>query len=732
MAIYHFHAAKGQKGKHSARAKSEYITREGKYQQDAAEVLAKGSGNMPEWAQNVRAYWQAADENERANGRLFRQYELSLPRELTLEQQHELAVELIQEVTNAPEGRLPYSYAIHKGEGHNPHLHLMVSERVNDGIERTPETWFKRASKAEPEKGGAIKAESLERKERLIELRASWAGMANAALERAGQDARIDHRSLLDQGIDREPMPHIGPAALQMEERGIATKKGQKALEATERNEKRSRQAERSPERAGDSGAGRTVSTEHSGPGGRFEARNSSEAGRTQPDGYSRSEGHSGASGGRPGLETAIAGGRERGEGSSGRPATGKSHRGAEDLPDGRVRVDFSRDSSLDRILFLGNGVQRKGQSAAKGGEHMVLHREKHGELATGRGERHSEAAALGGSSGTEDRTSTTADRTTEAVRNQIRAMGCKSFEIGVREQETGKMMNREMTAEKLLEAVPWLKRMNAQGNDIYIRPGRTEARALVLVDDIDGTTIDAMKERGVSPACVVQTSYKNLQAWVSVGVKPMTDAEKTEVAKILAKEFGADPASADGRHYGRLGGFTNRKPEHLRDGGYPYVLCKESSGRHAEKGEQLRAWAERKVDEQEQAKKRAEMALERTEAIKTAKAHMYRYKTSPDEAYKGFMQEWLTALEAKGEKPDWSKGDYAVSCRMLSSGEYSPVEVAQAIEDHSPDIPARKGEHAADYARRTVEAAERNPKVQEARVKAAERHQSRGPSMGR
>jgi hypothetical protein len=36
-------------------------------------------------------------------------------------------------------------------------------------------------------------------------LRASWADHTNAALREAGHDARVDHRSLAAQGIDREP-----------------------------------------------------------------------------------------------------------------------------------------------------------------------------------------------------------------------------------------------------------------------------------------------------------------------------------------------------------------------------------------------------------------------------------------------------------------------------------------------------------------------------------------------
>ena len=39
--------------------------------------------------------------------------------------------------------RLPYTLAVHRGDGENPHAHLMFSERVNDGIERSREQWFR-------------------------------------------------------------------------------------------------------------------------------------------------------------------------------------------------------------------------------------------------------------------------------------------------------------------------------------------------------------------------------------------------------------------------------------------------------------------------------------------------------------------------------------------------------------------------------------------------------------
>ena len=57
--------------------------------------------------------------------------------------------------------------------------------------------------------------------------RAAWAAYTNRALEAAGQPALVDHRSYKRQGIDKIPSVHLGPAASQMEKRGIRTDKGE-------------------------------------------------------------------------------------------------------------------------------------------------------------------------------------------------------------------------------------------------------------------------------------------------------------------------------------------------------------------------------------------------------------------------------------------------------------------------------------------------------------------------
>ena len=227
MAIFHLDVKTGTRGGgQSSSAKYDYLGREGRYAKDADELEYRESGNLPAWAEeDPRAYWEAADEHERANGRLFQQVEVALPVELDERQRRELAGSFAERLTK--EERLPYTLAIHRGgeAGENPHMHLVISERANDGLERSAEQWFKRANGKHPERGGAKKSRTMMDKHWIAQTREVWEQEANRALQRAGRQDRVDHRSLaarrdeaLARGdleraaeLSREPGVHRGP-----------------------------------------------------------------------------------------------------------------------------------------------------------------------------------------------------------------------------------------------------------------------------------------------------------------------------------------------------------------------------------------------------------------------------------------------------------------------------------------------------------------------------------------
>lgn len=229
MAIYHFSAKTGSRqGGQCAAAKFDYIARLGKSAKNGDKVVHVLHGNLPAWAQqSPRSYWNAADLYERANGRLFKEVEVALPRELNHLQRVELAEAFARTITTLPVGTLPFVLGMHEGKptdenSGNPHAHIAISERVNDGHARRESTWFGRAAVGrgkQAQDGGASKTDLLKPEQWLIDTRKLWADMCNAALLKAGSSARIDHRTLKDQGIDRPAPLHLGPQACGFERR---------------------------------------------------------------------------------------------------------------------------------------------------------------------------------------------------------------------------------------------------------------------------------------------------------------------------------------------------------------------------------------------------------------------------------------------------------------------------------------------------------------------------------
>ncbi len=237
MAIYHFTVSVGSRATGQlAAAKAQYISRLGRYSRRSESVTHIESFNMPTWAEVGSAkskaaalcYWRAADKRERLNGVLFRSFEAALPLELDQAQQLALTRAFVIHVSKIAAGKLPVTFAIHAGgtDASNPHVHVMLSERIGDEIVRDEAHWFRRASPrgTDPKAGGARKADiSSSRKDWLAAVRQGWAEAVNHALQSAGSSARIDHRSNEMRGISDIAGVHMGPKASAMERRGIPT-----------------------------------------------------------------------------------------------------------------------------------------------------------------------------------------------------------------------------------------------------------------------------------------------------------------------------------------------------------------------------------------------------------------------------------------------------------------------------------------------------------------------------
>ena len=162
--------------------------------------------DAPDWAQERNQLWNHVERGEkRKDAQLAREIEIALPHELTPQQREWLVKDFAREAFV----RKGYAVdiAIHApdktSDERNHHAHIMVTMRTLDG------DGF--AAKKDP---------SMNRREQLGEWREQWAHLANRHLERHGHEARIDHRSLKQQGIEREAGIHLGYAANEMAQRG--------------------------------------------------------------------------------------------------------------------------------------------------------------------------------------------------------------------------------------------------------------------------------------------------------------------------------------------------------------------------------------------------------------------------------------------------------------------------------------------------------------------------------
>lgn len=221
MATFHIRIGAGRPG--TAVDRSRYITRQNKYSRDELDndLLLVREGNLPKWAEDSSDFWKAADSHERKNGAAHRNLVIALPIELDYSDQKKLVREIVEMVV----GPKTFEYAIHCpaaafGKTPQPHVHVMYSDRMPDGIDRPPELHFKRYNTEKPELGGCKKDSGgkspAQVKEDLIALRKNVSKLINTHLEKSGSEERVDHRSNQERGILSKPATRLSPAKVRL------------------------------------------------------------------------------------------------------------------------------------------------------------------------------------------------------------------------------------------------------------------------------------------------------------------------------------------------------------------------------------------------------------------------------------------------------------------------------------------------------------------------------------
>ena len=227
MAIYSLNLRSVGRSTHrpgTAGAHADYVTREAACRVAVAENMPAPEIGARRGA--VRAWLDAQEQADRKNARVLDKVTLALPRELDAQQRVDLVRAFVRDITGGV--AVPYLAAFHDlaPDADNPHCHLLLRDR---GVET-----------------GGKRVIGMSERGAVDRLRLAWEEAANRALEAAGRPERIDRRSLLAQGIARDPTQHEGPAAQKIAAKGqrstklkrIAheTKPRRKSMEAARRD----------------------------------------------------------------------------------------------------------------------------------------------------------------------------------------------------------------------------------------------------------------------------------------------------------------------------------------------------------------------------------------------------------------------------------------------------------------------------------------------------------------
>ena len=169
--------------------------------------------------------WNLAEKSEnRKDARTAREWVIALPDELTADQRKDVAKNFAQSIVDRY--GVIADLAIHEpsngGNDKNHHAHIMLTTRK---AELDPDNKLVLTAKADIELSNT-KRKSLNMgttQEEIKAIRTKWADLANYALEQAGHNEKIDHRSYADQGNGLQATIHEGTKVTQLRRYGIET-----------------------------------------------------------------------------------------------------------------------------------------------------------------------------------------------------------------------------------------------------------------------------------------------------------------------------------------------------------------------------------------------------------------------------------------------------------------------------------------------------------------------------
>ncbi len=231
MAIYHANTKAISRGKgHSSTANAAYIggkeitdlrtgevfnyNRKGGVLEN--EIVLPNGIELPELTS--QELWNRAEQSEnRKDARVGREWEISLPHELSAEQRAVLAKSLALNI--AERYGVACEYAIHhpsreNSDERNHHVHILTTTRKIDSLGNLGEK-----SEIELDRKQCAQRNIPTSQEQISEIREQIAVTINKHLELALCQERVNHLSLKAQGIKREATTHKGKALCEQERR---------------------------------------------------------------------------------------------------------------------------------------------------------------------------------------------------------------------------------------------------------------------------------------------------------------------------------------------------------------------------------------------------------------------------------------------------------------------------------------------------------------------------------
>lgn len=290
----------------------------------------------------------------------------------------------------------------------------------------------------------------------------------------------------------------------------------------------------------------------------------------------------------------------------------------------------------------------------------------------------------------------------------QIKALGVQDVEISIMlpakdllKPKDRKMLKRTLSVENFHDNFGFFMSQNLQGAEIYVQPDPKKDHGLVLLDDLEWSSIEDMKADGVEPCAIVETSPNNWQTWVRISDKPLPKEVRKLVSATLTEKYDADVGAIGSQRIGRLAGFTNRKEKHLnKDGKSPYCKLVETRAGACTSGNTLVAEAQNKIATDERVAK----------INASVPAHQYSQNANI------YFKAQAKKIMQQYPDTDFSRLDFMCAKDLAYQG-FSDAQIATAMQDESPSLDARKSGHETDYVNRTIAAA--RTKLAEERNKA-------------